>query len=75
MTQDEIDARARTRFFTIGLVRLGGALMVMFGIVIASGKLAGVPVAAGYAIVVLGFLDLALFPRLLAKAWRSPPDA
>ena len=66
------DSRARTRFLIISLLRLMGALMVMFGIVIASERIASLPPALGYALIAAGFLDLLLVPRLLARRWRSP---
>ena len=72
MTKDA-DSQARTRFFAMGLVRLGGAVLVLAGIVITSGRFAEVPVAAGYALVGIGLLDMVLFPRFLARRWRTPP--
>ena len=75
MTPEQKDAQARNRFFALGLLRVAGAVMVMFGIVIASGRWEPLPIALGYALVVLGFLDLALLPRFLARRWRTPPEA
>lgn len=74
MTPEQKDAQARNRFFALALLRLAGAVMVMFGIVIVAGNRDWGPVWAGYALVVLGFLDLALLPRMLARRWRTPPE-
>ncbi len=75
MTPEEKEAQARVRFFALSLLRLAGAVMVMMGIVISSGRFAGVPIAVGYVLVVIGFADLAMGPRLLARRWRTPPEA
>lgn len=63
---------ARTRFLILSLLRLGGAVLVMFGLAIAAGRLATVPPAAGIVMVVIGALDFALVPLLLARRWRTP---
>lgn len=75
MTPEEKEAQAKVRFFALSLLRLAGAVMVMMGIVIASGRFATVPVAVGFVLVAIGFVDLAMGPRMLARRWRTPPDA
>ncbi|NJC34701.1 hypothetical protein GGR88_002215 [Sphingomonas jejuensis] len=65
---------ARNRFFLLAATRIGGVLLIMFGIVVASGRSDGVPVAAGYAMVVAGFLVIGVLTRRLARRWRSPGD-
>ena len=71
MTDEE--AKARARFFTISALQIGGAMMVLLGILIAAGRLAAPPVA-GYALIVVGLVDFAIVPRLLARRWRTPPE-
>lgn len=72
MSRDPDDV-ARTRFLALAAVRIGGALLVMFGIVVASGN-AAAPPPLGWAMVVAGFLVLGVVTRRLARRWRSPDD-
>lgn len=66
------DDPARNRFFAIALLRLSGALLVMFGLVIAAGRFESLPRFAGIVMVVVGAVDFALVPVLLARRWRTP---
>lgn len=63
---------ARSRFLILSLVRLAGAFLMPFGIVIASGRLAGWPATLGIVLVAAGAFGFAVAPRLLARRWRSP---
>lgn len=78
MTEREDDALARNRFIALTACRVIAALMVMFGIVIAQGKLdwVGADLAAplGYGLVIIGFVDLLFIVPMLARKWRSPQD-
>ncbi|MBS0502715.1 MAG: hypothetical protein JSS55_02730 [Proteobacteria bacterium] len=66
------DDPARKRFLAISLLRLSGAVLVMFGLVIAAGRFESLPRLAGIVMVVVGALDFALVPLLLARRWRTP---
>ena len=66
------DSQARNRFLAISLLRLGGALAIMFGLVIAAGRLPEVPRIVGIIAVLVGALDFALVPLWLARRWRTP---
>jgi drug/metabolite transporter (DMT)-like permease len=66
------DTQARNRFLAISLLRIAGALLVMFGVVIAAGRLPEVPRVVGIIAVLVGALDFALVPLLLARRWRTP---
>lgn len=66
------DRLARNRFFVISFVRLGGAVLLMFGLIAANGRLGGLPRAAGIVLVIVGAIEFAILPRLLARRWRSP---
>lgn len=67
---------ARQRFIAIGLFRLSGALILVFGLAIAlehfswvtgqKARLMGVIVAT------VGFIQMMLVPRLLLRAWATP---
>lgn len=63
---------ARNRFFALSLLRLAGALMVMLGLVVASGRFPTVPPLAGVALTLVGALTFALVPLWLARRWRTP---
>jgi len=67
------DDLARRRFLLLAAVRIAGALLVMFGIVVASGN-AAAPTEAGWVMVVAGFLILGVVTRRLARRWRSPDE-
>jgi len=69
------DTQARNRFFVIGMMRLSGAVLVVFGLIVALGRIASIPIEAGYALVIFGLLDFAVIPVLLARRWRTPPGA
>ena len=67
------DEVARNRWMVINAVRAGGVAMVLVGIL----GLRGVfeyPDVAGYALLVVGLLDIFLVPLLLARKWRTPPQ-
>ena len=66
------DDKARNRFLAISLLRLAGALLVMFGLVEAAGRLPDVPPIAGMVMVLVGALAFAVVPLLLARRWRTP---
>jgi drug/metabolite transporter (DMT)-like permease len=74
MTPDEIEARAKTRFFLLGFLRLFGALLMMAGFVLVMGKwqIAGPDVDRylGIILVLVGAFDFALAPMLLARRWK-----
>lgn len=75
MTPDEAEAQARNRYFVITAMRMLGAAMVVFGIMITAGRFEGIPQAAGYVLAVIGLIDIAIVPRALARRWRTPPLA
>jgi hypothetical protein len=70
-------AAARQRFFAIGLFRLSGAVIILFGFAImlqhfgfVSGQKAKV---MGAIIATVGMMQMVVVPRLLLRAWRTPP--
>ena len=67
---------ARQRFFALGLFRLSGALILVFGLAIAqqhfgwvSGQKARI---MGMIVVIVGFLQMVVIPRLLLQAFSTP---
>lgn len=73
MTPEQAEARARTRYFVMVLARLKGVAIAIFGLLVFAGRFEGVPPLAGYVLVLVGLIDIALVPRLLARRWRTPP--
>lgn len=68
-------ASARQRFFAIGLFRLSGALLLIFGIAIAqqhfgwvSGQKARI---MGMILVIVGFVQMVVIPRILLSAFST----
>lgn len=64
---------ARGRFIALQLIRLSGAVFALLGLLIIAGRVA-MPQAAGYVFIVIGFIDMIVFPLLLARRWRTPRD-
>lgn len=64
---------ARARFMMIQLVRLGGLLLILGGMVIVADKLPAPPLL-GYGLLVLGMFEFFVLPLMLAKRWRSPRE-
>ncbi|MEN9718092.1 MAG: hypothetical protein RIQ99_970 [Pseudomonadota bacterium] len=64
---------AKSRFFTMQLVRLAGALLAMAGLSVLAGKLP-LPQSIGAILFVAGITHLFVVPIILAKRWKSPPQ-
>ena len=66
---------AAARWLAIQLVRAMGVAFVLVGLLQTAGKfspLAGVPQWFGYVLVGIGFIDVFVVTRLMARRWRSP---
>lgn len=72
---NEDDARARNRYFVIAFARLAGAALAVLGLVAVAGRIDWLPPIAGIVLMITGLIELAIVPRLLARAWRTPPAA
>lgn len=68
---------ARQRFFAISLFRISGALILVFGVAIAQehfGWVRGEKARImGMIVVTVGFIQMMVIPRLLLRAFRTPP--
>ena len=64
------------RFAMLQLVRLVGAVLVLFGVLVQGGKapawLDGLPQWAGYILALAGMIAFFALPRMLARRWKSP---
>ena len=73
MDNRDADAIARNRFLVINLLRLGGAAMVLIGLLMTADRIGGGAVL-GYVLLVLGLLDMFAVPQVLSRRWRTPPE-
>ncbi len=68
-------AMAKQRFFAMSIMRLGGAFVVMLGLLISTeyfDRIQGDRAKwAGLAVSVVGLLQFSVIPRVLARAWSS----
>lgn len=73
--RDEAEARAKSRFMILSLLRLFGALMLMAGLVLVAGRFEVIGDGAdrylGIALVLVGAFDFAVAPMLLARSWKQ----
>jgi len=69
-------AAARQRFFIIGLFRLSGAAILLFGMAISLQRFGWVQGDKakwmGIIVSTVGFIQFILVPRLLARAFATP---
>lgn len=61
---------AKARFMAITLIRMSGALFVLVGLLITERRI-DLPWIAGVALCVVGFFDVFVMPRVLARRWKS----
>ena len=75
MTQDEQDRLWRNRFIIINLVRIGGTIVVLFGLVLSQTDkiVEGGALITGLVIAVAGLVASFAGPQWLARRWRTPP--
>lgn len=74
-TPEQREAAARQRFIVMGLFRLSGAFIVMFGFLIMMQRFSWVQgdnaKYMGAIIASVGMFQFIIVPRLLARAWSS----
>lgn len=63
---------ARTRFFTLGLIRLLGVASAFLGIAVIAKRLVEPAEIIGGLLLLNGAFDVMVVPMLLIKRWRSP---
>ena len=63
--------RARARYLVISVQRLLGAGLILLGLLALNGALGWGKIAGGV-LVILGLVDFAVLPIVLARRWRSP---
>jgi len=68
--REAAEARARTGFIIITVMRFGGVAMVMLGFAIVRGVI-DLPYAVGAIIAVLGFIEIFFLPRFIARRFKA----
>lgn len=72
------EAAAKQRFFAIGLFRLSGVFILMFGIAISMHVFSWVQGDKakwlGLIVSVVGMFQYLIVPKLLLSAWATPKD-
>jgi hypothetical protein len=71
MNSDERERQAKQRFMTLSLFRFVSVFLVLFGVVILSGRLLPDLEIVGYAFVVLGAVEFFMMPVILKKIWTK----
>ncbi len=75
--QPDPETVARQRFFAIGLIRLAGAFLVMFGFLVLMQRFSwvqgGKAKAMGMIFVIVGLFQFMIVPRLLLRMFKRPP--
>ncbi len=64
---------ARSRYFTISMIRLAGVALVLAGALVVR-QIIEWPVEAGYVLIVAGLFDVYIVPQVLARKWRTPKE-
>ncbi len=60
----------RQRFILMNAMRVGGVLMIVFGIALLQGLIDLPPVVA-YILIALGLFETFVTPQILARMWRN----
>ena len=63
---------ARARFFTLGLIRLGGVALAFLGVSIIAKRWIEPAEIIGGVLMFVAAVDVLVVPVLLAKRWRTP---
>jgi hypothetical protein len=63
---------ARARFFTLGLIRLGGVAIAFLGVAIIAKRLIEPAEIIGGLLLFIAAIDVLVVPLLLVKRWRTP---
>jgi membrane protein YdbS with pleckstrin-like domain len=65
---------AKRRFFTIGLLRLAGVVLLAFSVLTVNGNITALSSDIGFVGIVIGIVLMLLVPQMLYARWRTPPE-
>lgn len=65
------DDQAKQRFFILVALRLGGVALALLGIAVIMRRLVEPAELIGSVLILVGTIDVAVLPLILARAWRS----
>lgn len=65
---------AKSRFFVLAAIRLGGVAMTMVGVSILMKRWLEPSDIIGTALMVLGVVETIVVPIILVRAWATPKD-
>lgn len=65
----EKEKQAKTLHYMVSIIRLLGIAILMLGIAIALGRLAGIPAAVGYILVVIGLVQTWVVPLKMVRSF------
>ena len=65
----EKEKQAKTLHFMVSIIRLLGIVILMLGIAIALGRLANIPAAVGYVLVVIGLVQTWVVPLSMVRSF------
>ena len=64
---------AQARWIMLQLMRLGGVLLAVGGLVIIGGAIKGPPVL-GYGLLAFGLFEFFVMPVMMARRWKTPEE-
>jgi hypothetical protein len=65
----EKEKQAKSLHFTVSIIRLLGIAILMLGIAIALGRLANIPAAVGYVLVIIGLVQTWVAPIMMVRSF------
>lgn len=73
MSPGDPDRTARNRFHILNLVRLSGTLLMLGGMAVLAYRWIEPAEIVGIAIFAAGLIEALIVPKILTRAWRTPP--
>ena len=73
LASDPAADQARARHLVLSVQRVLGAGLIMLGLLALNGRLPWGRLA-GFVLVIIGLVDFAVLPIVLARRWRTPPE-
>jgi thiosulfate reductase cytochrome b subunit len=71
MTREETEKQAFQRFMMLNIIRFVAVFLVMFGLMIITGKLLVGMEFLGYILVIMGMFEFFALPIIVKKMWKK----